>query len=141
MSKRMLGFQTFIELYGCASQPLRHVETVRQAVLTAARRAKATIVTDLFHEFNPYGVSGVVVIAESHVAIHTWPEHGCVSVDIFSCSPKLSSAVVEAVLAKAFRPTQIERSERAIALPAKLENGKSTRFVKRVDPVSGRGRK
>jgi S-adenosylmethionine decarboxylase len=48
----------------------------------------------VFHSFDPYGVSGVVIITESHVTIHTWPEHGYAAVDIFSCSPKLDHAAI-----------------------------------------------
>lgn len=51
----------------------------------AAKIVGATIVKSVFHEYNPYGLSGVVVIAESHFAIHTWPEHNVASVDLFSC--------------------------------------------------------
>ena len=53
---------------------------------TAARVAEATIVTHNFHRFEPHGISGVVVIAESHIAIHTWPEAGFVTVDVYVCN-------------------------------------------------------
>ena len=53
----------------------------------AALAAGATIVTKTFHTFSPHGVSGAVIIAESHLAIHTWPEHGYAAVDYFSCGP------------------------------------------------------
>lgn len=49
----------------------------------------ATIVQSVFHEFNPHGLSGVVIIAESHIAIHTWPEHRCAALDIFTCGQRL----------------------------------------------------
>ncbi len=51
--------------------------------------AQATIVDVVFHEFNPFGISGVVVIAESHLAIHTWPEYRYAAVDVFSCGDVL----------------------------------------------------
>ena len=54
-------------------------------MVSAAKEAKATIVDVSFHEFNPFGVSGMVVIAESHLSIHTWPEYGYAAVDIFTC--------------------------------------------------------
>jgi S-adenosylmethionine decarboxylase proenzyme len=57
----------------------------------AARLAGATIVTEAFHLFNPHGVSGVVVIAESHLAIHTWPEYGYAAVDLFTCGDDVNS--------------------------------------------------
>ena len=52
---------------------------------SAARVSGATIVSDTFHHFSPHGVSGAVIIAESHLAIHTWPEYGYAAVDLFTC--------------------------------------------------------
>ncbi len=54
-------------------------------MVSAAKQAKATIVDVSFHEFSPFGISGMVVIAESHLSIHTWPEYGYAAVDIFTC--------------------------------------------------------
>lgn len=54
-------------------------------MLEAACGCGATVLEDSFHYFSPQGVSGVVVIAESHIAIHTWPEHEYAAVDIFTC--------------------------------------------------------
>ena len=51
----------------------------------AATEAGATVVEKAFHQFNPHGVSGVVIVAESHLFIHTWPEYGYAAVDIFTC--------------------------------------------------------
>jgi S-adenosylmethionine decarboxylase len=59
----------------------------------AAKRAQATVVDVVFHEFNPFGISGVVVIAESHLAIHTWPEYRYAAVDVFSCGDVLQPQV------------------------------------------------
>lgn len=106
-----LGRHILIEYYGCDAAIINDVEKIRFALLDAARRANATIVTDLFHAFNPQGISGVVVIAESHIAIHTWPEHRCASVDIFSCGSKMQPEVIEDFLKDAFiaqRTTRLE---------------------------------
>ena len=54
-------------------------------MLAAASEAKATVLGESFHQFSPQGVSGVVIIAESHLFIHTWPECGYAAVDIFTC--------------------------------------------------------
>ena len=58
-------------------------------MMDAARACGATIVQTVFHSFNPQGVSGVVVIAESHLAIHTWPEYGHAAVDVFTCGDSI----------------------------------------------------
>jgi S-adenosylmethionine decarboxylase len=93
MLKLTLGSQTLVDLYHCNSKAIGDIKFVRAAMLEAAILSKATIVTDVFHEFNPQGLSGVVVIAESHIAFHSWPEFGCVSLDIFSCGNKMKPEI------------------------------------------------
>ena len=61
-------------------------------MIGAANEAKATIIESRFHQFSPYGISGVVVIAESHLTIHTWPEYRYAAVDIFTCGKTLQPA-------------------------------------------------
>ena len=80
-----LGRHVLLELYDCDAAVLKDLEKVREEMVEAARRAQATIVTVTFHEFNPFGISGVVVISTSHLSIHTWPEYRYAAVDIFSC--------------------------------------------------------
>lgn len=78
-----------LELYDCDPEAINNLEVVKASMVEAAKRAQATIVDVVFHEFNPVGISGVVVIAESHLAIHTWPEHRYAAVDVFSCGEVL----------------------------------------------------
>ena len=73
------------ELYGCNAETLSSRETIRALLLETARRVGATVVGEAFHRFQPQGVSGTVVIEESHLSIHTWPERRYVAVDIFTC--------------------------------------------------------
>ncbi len=80
-----LGNHLLVELRDCKPDILSDLNRVKNALVAAAREAKATIVDISFHEFNPFGISGMVVIAESHISIHTWPEHGYAAVDIFTC--------------------------------------------------------
>jgi S-adenosylmethionine decarboxylase len=84
-----LGRHLLLELFDCDADALNSLETVKAAMVEAAKRAQATIVDVVFHEFNPFGISGVVVIAESHLAIHTWPEYRYAAVDVFSCGDVL----------------------------------------------------
>ena len=84
-----LGQHSLFDFYGCDSARLASTEALRAVLLAAVRNAGGTIVTDTFHTFSPHGVSGVIVIAESHVTIHTWPEHGYAAVDVFSCGVSL----------------------------------------------------
>ena len=80
-----LGRHWLIELYDCVPSTLQKEETVEAAMCEAAHRAGATVVTSTFHQFAPQGVSGVVVIQESHLTIHTWPEYGYAALDLFTC--------------------------------------------------------
>jgi S-adenosylmethionine decarboxylase len=82
---KALGRHLLIELYGCDVAMLDDIAGIEEHMITAARKANSTVVNSTFHRFSPYGVSGVVVIAESHLSIHTWPEYGYAAVDIFTC--------------------------------------------------------
>lgn len=89
MGNEALGRHILAEYHGCDPLVIGDRDAVRLLMLECARLMNATIVTDVFHSFNPHGVSGVVVICESHAAIHTWPERGIASVDIFTCGANI----------------------------------------------------
>ena len=80
-----LGKHFLVDLRDCDAGVLADLELVRDALIQAAKEAAATIVDVSFHEFSPFGISGMVVIAESHLSIHTWPEYSYAAVDIFTC--------------------------------------------------------
>ena len=84
-----LGRQVLADLYACDRGVLADAAAIEGHMLEAARRAGARVVATEFHRFSPHGVSGVVVIAESHLAIHTWPEHGFAALDLFTCGESL----------------------------------------------------
>ena len=101
-----LCLHTLVELNQCDPTLLERIGFVRKSLVGAVQEGGGTIVKTLFHEFSPWGVSGVVVITESHVTIHTWPEHRYAAVDIFSCSPKLDHEVIRHALAACFKSTR-----------------------------------
>ena len=84
---KTVGRHLIAELYGCQSARLGDVDWIEARMLAAAECIGATVKGWSFHRFEPGGVSGAVVIAESHLSIHTWPEKGYVAIDIFSCGP------------------------------------------------------
>src|SRR5215470_2382749 len=98
-----LGVHLVVEMRDCLTERLDDIKWVKRVMIVAALRAKATIVQTVFHKFNPVGISGVVVIAESHLAIHIWPEYRYAAVDIFSCGKKLRAAAAAQFLIKQFR--------------------------------------
>jgi S-adenosylmethionine decarboxylase proenzyme len=79
------GRHLLVELHGCCTDKLDDKQTIETLMTRAARAAGATVVGTLFHTFAPQGVSGVVVVEESHLSIHTWPEHRYAAVDMFTC--------------------------------------------------------
>ena len=80
-----LGTHLLFDLKECNPQLLDDIQYIQQAMTGAATEAGATIVAENFHKFDPFGVTGIVAIAESHLCIHTWPEHSYAAVDIFTC--------------------------------------------------------
>lgn len=80
-----LGRHVLAELYGCSLDLLDDLEAVSEHLRAAAESVGATVVGSAFHRYAPQGVSGVLLIAESHVSVHTWPEARYVAVDIFTC--------------------------------------------------------
>lgn len=82
---RALGIQLAIELFDCDQKILNDYRLLEQSLVEAATKAGATVVDSVFHQFNPHGISGAVIIAESHIAIHTWPEYCYAALDIFTC--------------------------------------------------------
>jgi spermidine synthase len=97
-----LGRHILVEFLGCNSEIMNDVMAIETAMVTAAQKAGATVIQSSFHHFSPYGVSGVVVIQESHLAIHTWPEYGYAAVDLFTCGDSVDAWISFDILKKAF---------------------------------------
>lgn len=87
---KALGRQIILECYDCDAEIINDVQLVEQIMVEAAIEAEATVIKSAFHPFFPQGVSGVVVIAESHLTIHTWPELGYAAIDVFTCGDQAS---------------------------------------------------
>lgn len=98
-----LGRHILVEFYECSEEILNDVHVIEQSMVDAAKEAQATVINSTFHHFSPYGVSGVVVIQESHLAIHTWPEFRYAAVDIFTCGTEVDPWIAYDYLKKAFK--------------------------------------
>lgn len=103
-----LGSHLLIELFGCDQKSLELESTVGDAMNRAAVESEATVVAQSFHEFKPYGVSGAVIIQESHYTIHTWPEHGYAAVDLFYCGGTVKVHKAVELLQERFQPKRIK---------------------------------
>lgn len=80
-----LGRHLIAEFYGCDHGVLDDEEALRAAIQSAADAIGATVITLVSHRYAPQGVTATALISESHLSIHTWPEHGYAAVDIFTC--------------------------------------------------------
>ncbi len=86
-----LGTLFLAEYHNCDPHVLNDLEKIRGLMLEAAEVSGATVLSHSFHKFSPQGISGIIVISESHIAIHTWPEYGFAAVDIFTCGTRVDS--------------------------------------------------
>jgi S-adenosylmethionine decarboxylase len=109
-----LGKHLLLELKECNKEVLDDLDFLKSTLLTAATEAGAMVLGESFHRFNPQGISGVVVIAESHLFIHTWPEYGYAAADIFTCGNsvqpgKAAEILIEKLGSKTPSTTNIPR--------------------------------
>ena len=93
-----LGRHLLVELHDCDKEALNDLGFLRGVMLDAAISCGAVVLGDSFHHFSPQGVSGVVIIAESHLSIHTWPEYGYAAVDVFTCGTSVQPEKAAEVL-------------------------------------------
>lgn len=98
-----LGTQILADYRGCCAKILNNTDLLEAGLVSLIQLHGGTVVRSVFHTFNPFGVTGVVIIAESHVAIHTWPEYGLASVDIYSCSIRLKQDELALAIQKLLR--------------------------------------
>ncbi len=104
---RSLAQHKLLEFYHCDRSRIEHARRLKGTVRKAVLAGGGTIVKAVFHDFSPYGVSGVIIITESHVAIHTWPEHAYAAVDIFSCGEKLNQNAIRDYLKHALASRRV----------------------------------
>jgi S-adenosylmethionine decarboxylase len=111
---KALGTHIVCELSGCDARALTDIERVKDIMVMAAREANATVMETAFHRFQPQGVSGVVVIAESHLSIHTWPETRYAAMDFYTCGDhtdpwKACEFAAKKLRASSMRTTEVKR--------------------------------
>ncbi len=107
-----LGRHALLDLYGCDPAVLDDREFLQEVLRQTAVELKCTVVQEAFHTFSPHGVSGVVVIAESHLAIHTWPEHGFAAVDLFTCNDTTALSSLADILQQRFGASHFDYEEK-----------------------------
>ena len=101
---KALGKHLLLELNDCDPNLLNDLSFIREIMLAAANESGATILGESFHQFSPQGVSGVILIAESHLSVHTWPEHGYAGADIFTCGTRVKPEKAAEFIIKRLKP-------------------------------------
>lgn len=102
-----LGQHVLIELWECEAAAICRTG-VRAALLEAVEAIGATLIHEHVHAYSPYGITALAVLAESHLAIHTWPECGYVAADVFTCGETTDPQAAVSVLCDHFSPAQVE---------------------------------
>ena len=118
-----MGRHIIAELWDCNPEKLNDMEFVERLFVDAALQAGAEVREVAFHKFAPHGVSGVVIISESHLTIHSFPEHGYASVDVFTCGDRIDPAIAanyiaEKLDAKIRANVEIPRGMGPVQVPA-----------------------
>jgi len=122
-----LGRQILVEYYDCNFDVINDVSQIESILIEGTRKSKASIISHNFHKFSPHGVSGTVVIAESHVAIHTWPEYGYAAVDIFTCGETIDPWIIQDYLRERFQSKNVSSMEMKRGM-FKVEDGQELLF-------------
>jgi S-adenosylmethionine decarboxylase proenzyme len=117
--KKVLGKILTVDLYNCDKNIISDINQVEEIMLQTAKDINATIISTDFLHWNPYGISGVIIIAESHIAIHTWEEYNFASIDLYTCDLSMDLKKATELFKKRFKSDKFEimMKERGIILP------------------------
>jgi S-adenosylmethionine decarboxylase len=106
---KSVGRHMILELWGCSN--LNSVDIVEQALRDMVDATDTTLLDLRVYPFSPIGVTGVAIVSESHIMIHTWPEHGYAAVDVFTCGEQRSPDAAIPVIKEYFAPERIQVME------------------------------
>lgn len=136
-----LGRQVTADAYGCHTGALNDAERLRELLRLAAAAAGARVLAVQVHAFQPQGLTGLAMLSTSHLAVHTWPEHGYAAVDVFTCGGSDPWAAVEVLLvglgARRARLQEWPRGGGHAWAPAPREVRRLTRFYAPSSPLPG----
>jgi S-adenosylmethionine decarboxylase len=104
-----MGIHIIAEIYGVESGKISKVEDVKLLLDRSISKSGLHVVSSIFHQFNPNGVSAVYLLSESHLSIHTWPEHGYVALDIFTCGKDDSAFKAFESIIEELNPKNVEK--------------------------------
>jgi S-adenosylmethionine decarboxylase len=101
------GYHLMLELFGCDQEKINSRKLLHNIVKGAVKAAGLTNLGSRFHQFEPHGVTGFTLLAQSHISFHTWPEFGYLVLDIFTCGDQKQADMLAAYFLKRLRPEQV----------------------------------
>lgn len=105
---KTLGLHILADLYGIEFDKIDHVEDVKALLEGAVKYADLSKLSSHFHQFNPHGATGVILLEESHISIHTWPEHGYAAIDVYTCGGKEKTFKAMEYILKVLKPKRVD---------------------------------
>ncbi len=109
MERDYTGVHVLGSLKGCSKELLEEVLIVKSLLNKVVVDSNLNKVGEVFHQFKPYGVTGVILLAESHISVHTWPESGLIAFDIFTCGNEGDAEKAFDNLVKEFKPKDVDK--------------------------------
>ncbi len=106
-----MGRHVIAELWDCNAEKLNDMDLIEKIFVDAALKSGAEVREVAFHKFAPHGVSGVVIISESHLTIHSFPEHGYASIDVYTCGDRIDPNVAAKYITEALEAKVVEQVE------------------------------
>ncbi|MFP3299985.1 MAG: adenosylmethionine decarboxylase [Thermoplasmatales archaeon] len=121
-----IGIHIIADLKGVSSEKISSVNEMKKIIENSVKAGHLTKIRSHYHQFSPTGVSGIVLIAESHISFHTWPEYGLVTLDVFTCGPTEGAEAAFEFIMKELQPkeTEYRKIERGIEYPRGTVKGK-----------------
>ncbi len=116
--KMTVGIHIIADMYGVDPAVLARVERMKEVFEGAVKFAKLSKISSDYYQFRPEGASGIVLIAESHLSFHTWPEYGLVTLDIYTCGNPEQAVKAYEYIKERLKPTRVDevRMDRGVAV-------------------------
>ncbi len=106
--EKTLGLHILADLYGVEFDKIDHVEDVKALLEGAVKYADLSKLSSHFHQFYPHGATGIILLEESHISIHTWPEHGYAAIDVYTCGGKEKTFKAMEYILKVLKPKRVD---------------------------------
>ena len=105
-----VGIHVILDLYKVKPEKISYVKTVKKIFDLVVKEAKLTKIAARYHQFKPYGVTGIILLAESHISIHSWPEHELATIDIYTCGDFNKAHIASNLLISLLQPEYYEKT-------------------------------